>query len=51
MTLFDAAPGTSDFATQNQRGTNDELHIVVYDQLGEINGFAVESNGNRTMLF
>ena len=46
--LFDEAPGTSDFATQNQRGTQDEIHIVVYDQLGEISGFAVESNGNRT---
>tara|TARA_R110000765_G_scaffold132655_3_gene231212 strand:+ start:2148 stop:4250 length:2103 start_codon:yes stop_codon:yes gene_type:complete len=46
--LFDAAPGTSDYATQNQRGTLDEIHVVVYDQQGEINGFAVESNGNRT---
>ena len=46
--LFDAAPGTSDYATQNQRGTLDEIHVVVYDQHGEINGFAVESNGNRT---
>jgi len=46
--LFDAAPGTSDFATQNTRGTQDELHVVVYDQLGEISGFAITSNGNRT---
>ena len=46
--LFDAAPGTSEYATQNQRGTLDEMHVVVYDQLGEISGFAVESNGNRT---
>ena len=46
--LFDAAPGTSDYATQNQRGTLDELHVVVYDQQGEISGFAAESNGNRT---
>ena len=46
--LFDAAPGTSDFATQNTRGTQDEMHIVVYDQLGEISGFAITSNGNRT---
>ena len=28
--LFDGAPGTSDFATQNGRGTSDELHIIVY---------------------
>ena len=46
--LFDAAPGTSDFATQNTRGTQDEMHVVVYDQLGEISGFAITSNGNRT---
>ena len=46
--LFDAAPGTSEYATQNQRGTLDEMHVVVYDQLGEIGGFSVESNGNRT---
>ena len=46
--LFDGAPGTSDWATQNNRGTQDEIHVVVYDQLGEIGGFAVESNGNRT---
>ena len=46
--LFDAAPGTSDFATQNGRGTNDELHIVVYDTQGLISGFDVDSNGNRT---
>ena len=46
--LFDAAPGTSDYATQNQRGTLDEIHVVVYDQQGEISGFAAESNGNRT---
>ena len=48
--LFDAAPGTSDYATQNQRGTLDEIHVVVYDQQGDINGFAVESNGNRTSV-
>jgi len=46
--LFDAAPGTSDFATQNGRGTADELHIVVYDRQGLISGFDVDSNGNRT---
>ena len=46
--LFDAAPGTSDFATENKRGTQDEMHIVVFDQLGEISGFSVTANGNRT---
>ena len=27
---------------------NDEIHIVVFDFLGEISGFSVTSNGNRT---
>ena len=46
--LFDGAPGTSDFATENKRGTEDEMHIVVFDFLGEITGFSVTANGNRT---
>ena len=46
--LFAAAPGTSEYATENQRGINDEIHIVVFDFLGEISGFSVTSNGNRT---
>ena len=46
--LFAAAPGTSEYATENQRGTEDEIHIVVFDFLGEISGFSVTSNGNRT---
>ena len=46
--LFDGAPGTSDYATKRGRGTNDEMHIVVYDYTGEITGFDVDSNGNRT---
>ena len=45
--LFNGAPGTSDFATQNNRGTGDELHIVVYDRDGSISGSAVDSNGQR----
>ena len=45
--LFNGAPGTSDFATQNNRGTGDELHIVVYDRDGSISGAAVDSNGQR----
>ena len=47
--LFDGAPGTSDFATQNGRGTSDELHIVVYDTQGKISGFDVDANGQRTL--
>ena len=46
--LFDGVPGTSTYATQNDRGTLDELHIVVYDTTGKISGFSVDSNGNRT---
>jgi len=46
--LFDGAPGTSDYATQNVRGNNDEIHIVVYDTEGEFSGFSVDANGNRT---
>ena len=46
--LFEDAPGTSDWATQNGRGTSDELHIVVYDHQGKISGFDVDSNGQRT---
>jgi hypothetical protein len=46
--LFDAAPGTSEYATENKRGTGDEMHIVVFDFLGEITGFSVTANGNRT---
>ena len=46
--LFDGAPGTSNYATQNLRGNNDEIHIVVYDTEGELSGFSVDANGNRT---
>jgi len=46
--LFDAAPGTSDWATANGRGTGDELHVCVYDTTGDITGFDVDVAGNRT---
>ena len=46
--LFDGAPGTSAWATQNGRGTADELHVVVYDTTGDITGFDVDANGERT---
>ena len=42
--MFDGAPGSSDYATQNQRGSNDEIHIVVYDTEGDISGFSVDAN-------
>ena len=44
---FDGAPGTSAWATQNGRGSGDEIHVVVYDTTGDITGFDVDSNGNR----
>ena len=46
--LFDGAPGTSSWATQNGRGTADELHVAVYDTTGDITGFDVDANGERT---
>jgi hypothetical protein len=46
--LFDEAPGTSAYATQNARGEEDELHVAVYDTVGNITGFAVGVNGQRT---
>ena len=46
--LFDAAPGTSQWATDNARGTGDELHVVVYDTTGDITGFDNDVAGQRT---
>ena len=45
--LFDGAPGTSDWATQNGRGSGDELHVAIYDTTGDITGFDVDTAGNR----
>ena len=47
--LFDAAPGTSDWSTQEDRGTADEMHIVVYDSTGKISGYAEGVAGQRTL--
>ena len=46
--LFDGAPGTSAWSTQNGRGTADELHVVVYDTSGDITGFDADADGERT---
>ena len=46
--LFDAAPGTSEWATANGRGSGDELHVCVYDTTGDLTGFDVDTVGNRT---
>ena len=45
--FFDGAPGTTAWATQNGRGTADEMHIVVYDTTGDITGFDADSKGER----
>ena len=46
--LFEGPPGTSQWATDNSRGTNDELHIVVYDTTGDITGFDYDVAGQAT---
>ena len=47
--LFDGPPGTSTYSDENERGQNDELHIVVYDSTGDITGFAESVAGQRTL--
>jgi len=48
--LFDAAPGTSNWAKANGLASAaDELHIVVYDTTGEITGYDIDVAGNRTL--
>ena len=46
--LFATAPGTSAWSTENGRGSNDELHVVVYDTTGDITGNDVDVAGQRT---
>ena len=46
--LFDVAPGTSQWATDNGRGAGDEIYVVVHDKTGEITGFDSDVAGNRT---
>ena len=46
--LFDSPPGTSDWATANGRGEEDELHVAVYDKTGDITGYDVDVKGGRT---
>ena len=45
--LFDSAPGTSPYAT-GKGVTNDEMHIVVFDNTGDITGFRTDTAGERT---
>ena len=46
--FFNGAPGTSPFCTENAKGTNDELHVVVFDEDGGITGTAISGAGNRS---
>ena len=46
--LFDEAPGTSSWAIANARGEKDEIHVAVYDTVGDITGSAVGVVGQRT---
>jgi len=46
--LFETAPGTSQWATDNGRGIGDEIHIVVYDTTGDITGHDADVAGGRT---
>ena len=39
---------TSTYASENDRGTLDEIHIVVYDTTGSLSGFSVDADGQRT---
>ena len=45
--IFDAAPGTSQWATDNGRGAGDEMHVVVYDKTGDITGADNDVAGQR----
>jgi hypothetical protein len=46
--LFDGAPGTTQWSTDNARGAGDELHVVVYDTTGDITGKVSTAAGGRT---
>ena len=45
--MFDAAPGTSPYAT-GKGLLSDEIHVVVFDRTGDINGFRADTAGERT---
>jgi hypothetical protein len=45
--LFAGAPGQSDWAKANGRGTGDELHVVVFDKTGDITGSDSDVAGQR----
>ena len=45
--LFET-PGTSQWNTDNGRGTGDELHVIVADATGDLTGYDGDVAGNRT---
>ena len=45
--LFEHAPGQSQWAKDNGRGTADEMHVVVYDTTGDITGYDADVAGHR----
>ena len=45
---FSGAPGTSEYNTNNSRGSGDELHVIVADGTGDITGYDTDTAGNRT---
>ena len=45
--LFDAAPGTSTYAT-GKGLIGDEMHVVVFDRTGDLSGFRKDTAGERT---
>ena len=46
--LFDGVQAHHYMLQQNDRGTLDEIHIVVYDTTGALSGFSVDADGQRT---
>jgi hypothetical protein len=44
---FSGAPGTSDYNTNNGKGSGDELHVIVADGTGNITGYDTDTAGNR----
>ena len=45
---FSGPPGTSQYNTNNSRGSGDELHVIVADGTGDITGYDTDTAGNRT---
>ena len=48
--LFDGPPGTSQWATDNARGSNDELHVVVADATGDHQWIHIDPERTKSEL-